>query len=395
MALFTAFQTSGSFQTTVLKDQNLGDSLGYQSLAIIYAVFAICNFVAPPIVKVLGPRLSMIFGSAMYALFIATFLKPAQWSILGASALVGVGAAVLWTAQGNFLTINTTEENRGQMSGIFWALLQCSLLIGNLMAYFLINGKSISADTAHQFYEILFGAACGGVVLFFFLRKSRSKKSLSMDSPIEEKSQGLGQQMKDILRLMVTPDMLLISIPIIYSGLELTFWSAKYPTMIGDAFHPRDIGLSGITVGVAEILGGMTMGRVADAYGRSWVMMIALFAHAVGLFLIFFNLISNEIDPSLELALACSFLLGFGDSAVNTALYSELGTRYSTDSANAFALFKFFQSAAAGIGQAYAGDLAVEYQLLILAVVLLLGTYTFTRLSVRSSRDVYQPLISS
>jgi hypothetical protein len=40
--------------------------------------------------------------------------------------------------------------------------------------------------------------------------------------------------------------------------------------MIGDAFHPKDIGLSGITVGVAEIIGGMTMGRLADAHGRSW-----------------------------------------------------------------------------------------------------------------------------
>ena len=54
------------------------------------------------------------------------------------------------------------------------------------------------------------------------------------------------------------------------AGLALTFWSAKYPTMIGDAFRPRDIGLSGITVGAAEIIGGMTMGRLADAHGRGW-----------------------------------------------------------------------------------------------------------------------------
>jgi len=32
--------------------------------------------------------------------------------------------AVLWTAQGNFLTINSDEHTIGRDSGIFWALLK-------------------------------------------------------------------------------------------------------------------------------------------------------------------------------------------------------------------------------------------------------------------------------
>ena len=53
-------QTTGAFQTTVLKDQGFGASLGFQSLAIIYSVFAIFNFFAPPVVNFLGPRVSMV-----------------------------------------------------------------------------------------------------------------------------------------------------------------------------------------------------------------------------------------------------------------------------------------------------------------------------------------------
>ena len=58
-------------------------------------------------------------------IFIASFLKPMVWSLYMGSALVGFGAAIIWTAQGNFLTINSDEDTIGRNSGIFWALLQC------------------------------------------------------------------------------------------------------------------------------------------------------------------------------------------------------------------------------------------------------------------------------
>lgn len=40
-------------------------------------------------------------------------------------------------------------------------------------------------------------------------------------------------------KLMVTREMLALSVLIMFSGMELTFWSAKYPTMLNDAFEPR------------------------------------------------------------------------------------------------------------------------------------------------------------
>lgn len=77
------------------------------------------------------------------------FIYPYTWSFYAASVLVGLGAAgtpklpfylvstlfsfvnrffvcvlVLWTAQGNVLTINSTDNTIGRNSGIFWALFQ-------------------------------------------------------------------------------------------------------------------------------------------------------------------------------------------------------------------------------------------------------------------------------
>jgi len=91
------------------------------------------------------------------------------------------------------------------------ALLQCSLLIGNIMAYFLIQGETIeretraldcciqhhhrdlsAADEAHRFYQILFGTACGGVGLFFFLRPSESKVMISYSSRLDKNDEDDG-----------------------------------------------------------------------------------------------------------------------------------------------------------------------------------------------------------
>ena len=51
----------------------------------------------------------MIFGGITYSLFIAVFLRPYYATLYAGSVLVGVGAAVLWTAQG-MMVVTMMEE---------------------------------------------------------------------------------------------------------------------------------------------------------------------------------------------------------------------------------------------------------------------------------------------
>lgn len=53
-----------------------------------------------------------------------TFLSPKTWLLYLASAILGVGAAIIWTAQGSFLSRCSEESTISRNSGIFWALLQ-------------------------------------------------------------------------------------------------------------------------------------------------------------------------------------------------------------------------------------------------------------------------------
>jgi len=56
-------------------------------------VFTFANFIAAPIVETIGPRWSMVVGSACYTQFLAGFLFLNAYYLYFSSALLGFGAA--------------------------------------------------------------------------------------------------------------------------------------------------------------------------------------------------------------------------------------------------------------------------------------------------------------
>ena len=55
---------------------------------------------------------------------------------------MGFGSAMIWVAQGNFLTLNSDKTTMEQNSGIFWAIFQCCMVIGNAYYYFAVQGET-------------------------------------------------------------------------------------------------------------------------------------------------------------------------------------------------------------------------------------------------------------
>ena len=50
------------------------------------------------------------------------------------AAITGAGAGILWVAQGKFLTLCATNNNRGFIAAYFWMIFMGSQIIGNLIA---------------------------------------------------------------------------------------------------------------------------------------------------------------------------------------------------------------------------------------------------------------------
>ncbi|KAM7387559.1 hypothetical protein PAMA_009940 [Pampus argenteus] len=417
MFMFTAFQTCGNIEQTVIKSFNSTEfhGSGYTSMAIIYGVFSASNLIAPSVVAVIGPQLSMFFSGLLYSGYIAMFIYPYTWSFYTASVLVGIAAAVLWTAQGNVLAINSTDANIGRNSGIFWALLQFSLFFGNLYIYCAWHGHVHITDKDRQTVFIsLTVISLVGCFLFFLIRKPDPESAPSLDvsesllveatesssttsSPQSNLSSQALEAFVKACKLFVTKEMLLLSLSIGYTGLELTFYSGVYGTCIGAMTQfGKDakslIGISGICIGLGEILGGGVFGMLnkCNKFGRNPVVLLGLITHFVAFYLIFLNIAADAplapeegtdlqayITPSVGVALLCSFLLGLGDSCFNTQLLSIIGFMHRDNSAPAFAVFKFIQSIMAALAFFYSNYLLLHWQLLILVLVGFLGSMTF------------------
>ncbi|KAM9371262.1 UNC93-like protein MFSD11 isoform 1-T1 [Phaethornis superciliosus] len=410
MFMFTAFQTCGNIAQTVITNLNNTDfhGSGYTSMSIIYGVLSASNLISPSVVAIVGPQLSMVVSGVFYSLYIAVFIQPATWSFYTASVFIGIAAAVLWTAQGNCLTVNSDENTIGRNSGVFWALLQSSLFFGNLYIYFAWQGKThISESDRRTVFIALTVISLVGTVLFFLIRKQEDTKTPGEeDSANEILGDSLSAQnkmtravaaFKKSIKLSFTKEILLLSVTTAYTGLELTFFSGVYGTCIGavNRFGSEEkslIGLSGIFIGIGEILGGGLFGLLSKSnrFGRNPVVMLGIVVHFIAFYLIFFNMPNDApiapmqgtddvayMIPSKEVAMFCSFLLGLGDSCFNTQLLSILGFLYSEDSAPAFAIFKFVQSICAAVAYFYSNYFLLQWQLLIMVVVGFFGTITF------------------
>lgn len=396
MFVFTAFQTMGNIEQTVLTSIQHDDPSfsgdGYYSLAIVYSVFAISNWIAPSIISLTSPKIAMIAGGIIYTLFILSFLIPQTWLLYLMSSIIGIGAAVIWTGQGTYLVLNSDKTTMNRNSGIFWAMLQCSMFFGNLFVSLqFADAKQIDESTRTIVFIVLGVVAAVGVVFLCVLRPARSA-----DGSIAPKSdQGPVDALRNSLRLFATKEMIFLTFTFFYTGIELSFFSGVYGTSLGFTKNFGDvakqlIGMSGIFIGIGEVLGGLLfsiLGTKTAKWGRDPIVIVGFVVHMLSFFLIFINLPNDSplketseeayIKSDPYLAIFCSFLLGFGDSCYNTQIYSMIGGVWSDDSAPAMAIFKFVQSVAAAASFFYSKSCLLHAHLGILIGLATIGTVTF------------------
>eukprot|EP00051_Salpingoeca_urceolata_P020110 m.299346 g.299346 ORF g.299346 m.299346 type:complete len:444 (-) comp19546_c0_seq14:45-1376(-) len=406
MVLFSAFQTASEYSQPVLSALGHGD-LGFLSASVIYGVFSVSTLISPHVVTYLGPRLAMCVSGLTYVIFIFSFVFPSLATILAASAILGVGAAVLWTAQGVFLTRNSTEADRGRLSGVFWAMLQARLIIGNAVALHTTGdiGQTMSADQARRFFVTMCVIGSVGTACFALLRRSPPTHISELPSPHGRHGPS-DTSVSAVIEILRQRDMVAVSAFSAFTGLLLTFWSGKFFTIMTGQLEPDGLKLpaefqfsavakAGFAVAGGEIAGGLCGGWAADRFGRSRVVYASSFAVAAGLLIVAQQMVpsfgKSESSVLLEKAsvgvmLFAACLLGLGDAASSTVLYGLLGARWPDQATEAFAVMKMVQSVAAATAFAYSGKIVLFWQLALVLGALVCGVVGLTTVEERLKR---------
>ncbi|XP_018653090.1 et translation product-related [Schistosoma mansoni] len=407
--LFAAFQTASLTAQNVLEAvskqrNNSFDGTGYTSLAIVYISFGLFNWFAPIVVMYLGEKYSMIAGSFCYAVYIASYIEPFEWSLYLASFVNGIGAAVLWTAQGAFITDCSTKSNLNQHFSLFWGLFQANQIVGGLYAYLsLSNIDEISPTLRIQLYGGLLGCAVLGILLLFTLRKphktdishqqlinveiNSSDDNLSQLTPdyptIQDRStvfQSTLHSLRRSVKILTTKPMICILVAAAFTGINLTFYSSLYASALGHCLRfgrnaKSYIGLAGLFIGIGEIVEGV-------------LVIFGYISAIVAGYFTFMMLPTNSsikdtdelsyITPNVYLAMLIAFLFGGVDSVWNTQISALIGFIYGEhgrDVTVGFALFKSVQSIVSGIAFVYSTYLLLHWQILIFVVMATSGLY--------------------
>jgi len=136
--IFLGFSGVQQYITTFFSESGIVE-VGFISLILIYLFITLSEPFSAFFVSKYGTKKSMIIGSFLYFIFIASLLSESPYFIYITSALLGFGASLLWMGQGSFLIRTSDEKSYGKNSGFFDSLQFLGSVIGIIILGFFIE----------------------------------------------------------------------------------------------------------------------------------------------------------------------------------------------------------------------------------------------------------------
>ena len=180
----------------------------------------------------LGPKITLFVGTLGYALYVGALwwyvslfvttdrtlisssfqTQGTRWFLIFAGAVLGVTAALLWSAQGAIMMSYPLEKDKGKAFGIFWAIFQFGSFIGAVIALAInIHSGGLSAVTTSTyiaFLVIIFvGVASACLVLppNRVIRSDGTLVKLETHSSLKDELIGMFRLLKDWRMLALLP----------------------------------------------------------------------------------------------------------------------------------------------------------------------------------------------
>ncbi|XP_075213919.1 UNC93-like protein MFSD11 isoform X1 [Lycorma delicatula] len=407
--LFTSDMTVQNMEKTIISsihDDNKEFQVdGYDLLAFLYIAFGISLWLGPSFVNVLGQRTALTVASSIYTIYIASFTLENVWAISAATAAAGVGAGLIWTAEGKYLISNSKPSVISRNIGIFWTLFCSSSFLGNLFTYFTLNGKKyVDQETRRLIISSLAIVAAFATILFAFLRPVKKEMT---QVPKAQETNAI-EELKKTWRVFITKDMLLLNITFCFTGLQQAFQSGIYSPSLGFTLQfghnaKQLVPLSGIFVGIGQLLGGCFQILQGQRFSklrwiRSIFLIVGIAAQFLSFALIYINIPSSAvfgntndkaiIESNVYLAIFCSLLLGIGDGCLNTQNFSIIAVIYPDESAQSCALYKFTKAVFVAVGFSASSHLNLHWQITILAIMAIFALFSYIYVDMGTVRKV-------
>lgn len=292
----TCFGTAGMFVAV----SNLGAggtqdvALSDTSNGVLYGLYAVAGLFSGGINNVLGPRLTLFIGALGYPLYIGALwcfqVQHTRWFLIFAGAVLGLCAALLWSAQGVIVMSYPLEKDKGKSFSIFWCIFQLGSFIGAVISLAInIHSKSLGAVSTSTYIAtlaIVFAGVASSVLILppnRIVRKDGTVVRLKASSTPREEAIGMLRTLQDWRMIALLPMFFVSNYLYAYLG-----------AINAGMFDGPTRALNATIEGAGSIIGGLFFGfcvldnaffrrRTRGYIGLAVVAVIACTVWAVGL----------------------------------------------------------------------------------------------------------------
>jgi hypothetical protein len=178
----------------VLENDGLKD-LGFYILAVLYFSIAVSSVMSTAFLKKLGTYKCLVLGGFGHFCFVFAQIFPAVkydnpnsdsvvtsdgfiTAILIICALInGFGAALIWVANGNYISECATPKTKGFFYGFFWVVYMMSQVVGSL-----IGAAILESGRNQTFFYLSLALLAALASLSFWLTRKPLVLELDTDS---------------------------------------------------------------------------------------------------------------------------------------------------------------------------------------------------------------------
>ena len=376
--LFAPFSAIQNLESSL----NAEDKLGPTALATLYLVYTFGCLLAPAVVGTLGAKYSMVISSVFVCLFVVAHVKPTWFTLMPASASVGLWCAFMWAAQGVYITNCalgyaasnegvTTADALNLFNGMFWGLYNVNQILGNVISS-LVLSRGHSQQTLFTLFFLFLALAVLATCLMCMLRPLAEINDSIVGRKIEEKDvaeKTVGGMIVNTFAVMQDREMMLLSPLFFFTGLSFGFLCSDFSKdLVHESLGVQHIGLVMCAFGGADAIACLILGKASKYIDQRRLMIFMYFGYTC-LFL-FFMVWSVRTNAYIELYLV-AIIYGCVDAIAITQIYAVIGERFQDNMESAFALFRMWNSLAMSL--AFFGSSLLPWFAKVLVILIALN----------------------
>jgi len=380
----TGMGGGGQVDTSIAADANTA----------LYTTFSVFGILGGAITNILGPKLTILLGSLTYALYTSSLLAynsiASRVFVVVAGAILGIGAGMLWSAQGSLMMSYPTEREKGKFIAVFWVIFNLGGVIGGIIAFISNYSNESQTVTDETYIAFLVIMLVGGSLSLLLVSPQNVVRSDGTNVEVELYPKPL-VEFRGVLKVFTEWRMVLL-IPLFMASNWL--YTYQFNAFNGALFNIRTRSLNNVIYWGAQMIGAYLLGLLLDSSklsrrsrgiaGLATVFIVGM-SMWVGAYIVqlgytredhlenridFVDFTQSRYGPLVILY----FIFGIADSLIQSWSYWLMGaqTNNTAELARYAGFYKAFQSAGGAISWRLDG-LGVSFMIQLLINWILLG----------------------